>query len=67
MTSATLKALVEVYGTLVRAGWDDPDHQDVEPTVSDHETAEQPSEVEQSAEVPASHSAHAIQKHETTV
>ena len=56
MTKATLNALIDVYGTLVRAGWGEPDDQGAGPTAPDHEAAERPSEAEQSMEVPASHS-----------
>jgi hypothetical protein len=36
MTNATRKTLIDVYGTLVRAGWGEPDDQGTEPTSPDH-------------------------------
>jgi hypothetical protein len=67
MTNATLKALVDVYGTLVKAGWGEPDGQDTEPTPPVHGVPERPSQVEQSTEVPASHSPLGTQKHEAII
>ncbi len=48
MTNATRKTLIDVHGTLVRAGWGEPDDRGDEPTAPDHETAERPSAVGQS-------------------
>jgi hypothetical protein len=64
MTNATLKALIDVYDTLVRAGWGEPDDQVTGPTAPVHGTAEQPSEMEQSIEAAPAHSALGTQKHE---
>ena len=67
MTNATLKALIDVYGTLVRAGWGEPDDQGVKPTAPDHKTAERPSEVERSIEAAQAHPALGTEKHEAII
>jgi hypothetical protein len=54
MTNATLKALIDVYGTLVRAGWDEPDGREAESMAPDHEAPEGPSQAEHSQEAPPS-------------
>jgi hypothetical protein len=64
MTDATLKALIDVYVTLIRAGWGDPEDEGAEPRLPGRETAEQPSEVEQPMESPATHASLETQKHE---
>ena len=67
MTNATLKALIDVYGTLVRAGWGEPDDQSTESTAPVHETTERPSEVKQSMEAASAHSTLGTQKHEAVI
>jgi hypothetical protein len=67
MTSTTLKALIDVYGTLITAGWGEPDDQGAKPMAPDHETPERPPEVEQSMELRASHSSLGTQKYEATI
>jgi len=47
MTNATLKSLVDVYGTLLKAGWGEPGDQGAQPMAPDHEAAEQLPEAEQ--------------------
>ena len=39
MTSATLKALIDVYGILVKAGWGEPELRKNEPELRDLEKA----------------------------
>jgi len=67
MTRATLKALVDVYGTLVKAGWGEPDDQSTEPMPPDHEMAERPSGAERPIEAAPAHSALGTQKHESII
>jgi hypothetical protein len=66
MTNATRKALIDVYGTLIRSGWGDPEDEGAEPLMPGHETPQQPSEAEQPTEPSASHPPLGTQKHEAT-
>lgn len=46
MTSASRKALVDIYGTLIKAGWGEPNDRGEEPaTAVEHEPA-QPTELD---------------------
>jgi hypothetical protein len=64
MTNTTLKALIDVYGTLIRAGWGDTEDERAERMVPGHETPAQPSQAEQSMEPSASNSPLGTQKRE---
>lgn len=46
MTNATLKALIDVYAILVKAGWGDLDDEGAERSTADGPTEEEAREVE---------------------
>lgn len=46
MTRATRKALVDVYGTLIKAGWGEPTDRGAEPAAAAEPEASQPTELD---------------------
>jgi hypothetical protein len=46
MTSATRKALVDVYGTLIKAGWGEPTDRGEEPATTAEPEPSQPTELD---------------------
>jgi hypothetical protein len=66
MTNATRKTLVDVYDTLVRVGWGEPDDRSTNTMAAEHATPERPSKVVQSIGMPASHSPPRSRNHDGT-